>query len=486
MANQRSGSHSRSPVRSPPAELPSVALAPSGASLVHSLLGGGDSQSNRPGQSSSLALADGTVQPPPSGSAVANQALVAQLTALTAAMAAIAQQLQQQPSTASMAEVASAAAVETARLLQEPVAPQQPQPMDPSPVSLPDIPLEQLKKLVGSEVVASITNSLSLHKKALLDVSRFRQRSVKLKGDILALGAGNLPPGLKPFAAASGPPLFDEEVGSSLEFKITLPANSSFRDWKKRIHHFSHHMNLTIDDQLLTKQYTSLEKDANFQKFLETCSEHSAAYSKKFESAPGPPGLVSCSEEHAIELGTRLFRGLVIHQQAAIDKQETLKTKEELDRSQLISAASNMSAEQLAAAADWQRKAELKNVKFNSKVDYVKLSAASVPIDVKNPDAVASYVRAEPSKRRFSKAQLSERKAVPRATPATELGQNSIHPKGKKPSTPGKGKGKDSGTNKGKGKGKGPAKGKGKQGKSGSGPNAPSRGGKGGAGGKNK
>ena len=246
-------------------------------------------------------------------------------------------------------------------------------------------------------------------------------------------------------------------------------------------------MNLTIDDQLLTKQYTSLEKDATFEKFLQVCSSHSEAYSKKFEAAPGPPGLVSCNEEHAIEFGTRLFRGMLIHQQATIDKMEVLKAKEELDRAQLISAASSMSAEQLAAAADWQRKAALKGTKFNSKVDYVKLSAANGPIDVKNPDAVAAFVRTDPSKRRFSKAQLSERKAVPRATPAVELGQNANEKKFRVPS---KGSGNDSGTSKSKGKSKGKdkgaTKGKGKQGKSGIGPNVPSRGGKGGAGGKQK
>jgi hypothetical protein len=265
---------------------------------------------------------------------------------------------------------------------------------------------------------------------------------------------------------------------------------------KERLFFHNQEVGCHIDKALQKKTVADLKDQLSYDSWTKKCGEHADDYNKKFTDLNGPSNLVWCSPEDAKSLGTALYKKQAIN----LAEAETKKKKEiEKKKKQLttkLKVVTEMSAEQLEAAATWQKSRSTANMKFDPQVDYVRISerggidnstAESNPHDFEQKDPPGKNPR-----RTFSKKELARRKQRALEQPVRKP-KNGKSPGGalghnqQAGANNGK-KGKGNATNnKGKGKGKGKdgaknsdakAKGKGK------GKNAQKTGGKGASGGK--
>jgi hypothetical protein len=339
-------------------------------------------------------------------------------------------------------------------------------PMDESDSEdLGSFSIAKLKQCLGKPVSKQVHDAVNVYKAALADIDKQKKKIIKLEADLTAIEAGKFPAGYKPFRCGPGPPLFDDACGDNASMAFTLQPQWSYRTAKENalLHH--HRIIAFLDKSHATKLRAQLSSECTFENLMTTCRDACSNYDSKFDSISGPPGLISTDQLKAVELGTKLYKQVMVGIQFGNDKIEQEKAKLDNKKASILEEVTSMTKEQLDAAVSWQHAGAAKSLKFNSAIDYIKIAEGTVPTDVSEIlkcDSNVDDVLAQSSKRRFTKSELSMSKSGGRLSPGAAQGHNG------KDSPKGLGKGKDTkGKGKGKGKGKdsalaGKAKGKGK------------------------
>ena len=313
---------------------------------------------------------------------------------------------------------------------------------------------DMVKRILGATVPSIVMKSLQQIIREFSDkiekLQRARLREQKQTTDLSTLSSGQYPAGVRPFSPGTEAELdspFADSRHQDAHVNIVIPKGSTRKQALSIIHLQTAAFYKKVDLEV-TKEYVStLQASTAFDHFMEVASQPEDAQVQALNQLglSLPPGLNSnpnVSKEKALEL----YLAMVNKAAAKKVAQDKLAAKTAKEKEQLRDAIRAKDPKNLFESAVKQAMMDMSKQVVDPRVDYAQALASN-----ENPINHIDWTKEAPSKRRFTKSELAQRKQ------AKAKGANNT----KEHAHKGKGKGKDAPKGKGKGQ-EVPAKGKGK------------------------
>ena len=302
-----------------------------------------------------------------------------------------------------------------------------------------------VQKVLGDSLPTMLLSSMRQVVRSFTDKIGKLQRAMKRKDkqetDLAILEAGRCPPGVRPFTPGTEPELdaaFSESAQGDVELKIHIPMGSTKKEALRIVHLMAATFYKKVELEV-TKEYTkTLQESTSFDKFIASAVAPEDTHVQALQELglSLPPGL-DRSHQVSKEQAMQLYLAMVNKIAAQKVEKQRAEEKEQKEKDKLREAIRSKDPKDHFENAVKQAVVDMAKKSIDPRVDYAKAAVAQC-----NPADCIDWSKSTGNKRRFTKSEISARKANKQRNNNGAANADSSTAANNKAATESKGKGK--------------------------------------------